>query len=306
MKDQKEKIDYFGFLPRKWSFAFDNVKILPLEDYKEIKAHIEKYINRDGFLYPHPQCTKQSDPITEELGETIPNTERPALLFQINASHSIFIDTSTSIETDRKGQAAFLMHLLGYICGTRLQFHDWWIDMRIQIKEGAGIWCIDEKTTEHFLRHSLNVWKSWNKNEQDMITNILFMYSRAVSYEWDWDQFMIDYMVIDALFKIYKNQYNINKNMSHGERIEFLCNEFGIEHKSEIIKKIKDLRNELFHEALWAKTQPTSGDDANHYKYVRQLHGLNECLIPAILGYNNNYGKRNWFSMTNCPFKMAK
>ena len=182
---KKQKIDYFGFLPRKWSFNFDNVKILPLENYEEIKKDIKGIKNTDGFLYPPRQCTKKVDPITDEFGETLPKTERPALLFKIDTSHNISINDSASIAEDREGQAAFLIHLLGFLCGTRLQFHDWWIDMRIQIKENAGIWCINEKTAKHFLRHSLNVWKSWDEENQKLITNALFMFSRAISYEWD-------------------------------------------------------------------------------------------------------------------------
>ena len=150
MEKQKGKIDYFGFLLRKWSFDFDNIRISILENYDEIKAYIEKHKNRDEFIYPPMSRRRLFDPFKNEWGEVIPNTERTALLFHINASHSIFIDSSTSIEEDRKGQVAFLVHLLGYLCGTRLQFHNWWIDMRIKIREKSGIWIINEKTAQHF------------------------------------------------------------------------------------------------------------------------------------------------------------
>ena len=302
---QDKKIDYFGFLPRKWSFAFDNVKILPFNCYKVIKGKLENVKNRDGFLYPPVSYKRSLNIKTNKLGEKVPNTKRPALLYKTYISHSLIIDSSTTIEDDRTGQAAFIIHLLGFLCGTRLQFHDWWIDMRIKIKEDAGIWCMNEKTAEHFLKHSFDIWKGWNERNQKLIINILYMFSRSVSYEWHWEQFMIDYMVFDGLFKICKNQDNKIKNIGHGERIKFLCNKFNIEYKAEIIDKIVKLRNELFHETLWGNEQPGSGN-ANFYRYVFCLHKLNECLIPAILGYNNNYGKRNWFSMTSCPFEMTK
>ena len=113
-------------------------------------------------------------------------------------------------------------------------------------------------------------------------------------------------MVNDALFKICENQDKNIKQGGHGDRMKNLCDKFNIEYKEEIIDKIVELRNKLFHEALWANTPPTSGADTNNYKYVRDLHGLNECLVPAILEYNNDYGKHNWFSMTNCPFNIAQ
>lgn len=306
MKQENKKIDYFGFLPRKWSIIFDNIKILPLENYSEIKSDIDNYKHLDGFLYPPMSRRKSYDLRTKKMSKDIANTQKPALGFPIFKSHSILIDSETSIQEDRDGQAAFLIHLLGYICGTRVQFHNWLIDKRVKIKDNAGIRIIDETTANHFLKYSLGKWKSWEQREQFMITNILFMFSRAVSYDWDWERFMIDYMVLDGLFKIYKNQNEINKIPTHGQRIKFLCDKFDIEYIDDVVKKIVDLRNNLYHEALWARTQPTSGKDVGYSKYVRDLHRLNECLIPAILGYNNNYGKRNWTSMTACSFEIPK
>ena len=113
-------------------------------------------------------------------------------------------------------------------------------------------------------------------------------------------------MVFDALCEIFENHNIIKKRIPHKKKMKFLCDKLNIEYKSETFEKIVELRNKLIHTALWAKTQPTSSTDAGYSKYVRNLHKLNECLIVAILKYNNYYGKHNWFSMTPCPFNIAE
>jgi len=303
---ENKKIDYFGFLPRKWSIIFDNVKILPLDDYDEAKNYIEKCKNnKAGFLYPPISCEGSWDIKTNKIEKKIKTKQQPASLYKTFMSHSLIIDSLTTINEDRNGQAAFIIHLLGYLCGTRLQFQNWWIDMRIKIKKNAGICCINEKTAEDFVKHSFFIWKSWNKSNQHLIINILFMFSRSTSYKWSWEQFMINYMVFDGLFNICKNQDNKIKDIAHGKRLKCLCDKFEIMYKKEIITEIVNLRNKLFHETLWGNEYSASCS-SKYRKYVFYLHKLNECLIPAVLGYNNDYAKRNWFSHTNCPFKIAK
>ena len=124
-------IDRFGFLPCDWTFKFDAGEIRPLPEIEKVREAIESYTNEDGFLYPPLSHRARLDWKTGEVLEKIPGTERPAHLHQVPPSHELYLCVSGTVEEARKGASAFIIHLLAYLFGIRLQFHDWWFDSRV-------------------------------------------------------------------------------------------------------------------------------------------------------------------------------
>ena len=115
-----------------------------------------------------------------------------------------------------------IIHLLGYLHGTWLQFSDWWFDSRVPLKQGHNIHFI-ESTAEHFLSHAYKEWQTWHPTVRQRFTNILFMLNRAPSYEWDWERFVIEYMVLDACYKTGTDLKLFKKAESHSKRIDRMC-----------------------------------------------------------------------------------
>lgn len=212
-------IDYFGYLGRKESYVFDGGRITCLDNFDAAQEWVKKYTNRDGFVYPPPQKTWRHDPVAREAKEVIPNTERPALLHRMPNSHSIELTEGGNVEDLRNGPSSFLIHLLGFLSGYRLQFYNWWMDDRIPVNEANGL-SSNHAVVEDFLSHCFTGWKKWGKAKQRLITNILFMSGRAVHYEWDWEQFAVEYMVIDGLWNLSCDLRGVKSNIRHEDRIK--------------------------------------------------------------------------------------
>lgn len=294
------KIDMFGFLPVKLNMSFDGFKIEPLADYNERLKYVNKETHRDGFMYPPTTRQWKAHPETLKLIKRIPRTKRPAHLYQVIPSHQITLESECEIDELRRGSTGFLIHLLGYLYGVRLQFHDWWFDGRIPIERQHNI-TVTEALSHDFISRCYITWNNWNNDQQKLITNILLMHNRAISYEWDWERFIIEYMVFDGCFKLYCMTKSINDKMAHGDRINYLCNEFGIPTNSDLVKDLVQLRNQLLHETLWDNSQPGTASGKGLYE-VYNLRRLNQRIIPALLNYRNDYVNSGWWFMDSFVF----
>ena len=290
--------DRFGFLNRKWTIEFDGGTVSPIPEFDEIAAQVHKHTNEDGFLYPPLTQRVRWNPRTKKSYKKIPRTKRPALLHRLPASHELCLSTSSTIEDIRKGSGAFVIHLLAYLFGTRLQFHDWWFDGRVPIRLTDNF---TKATAENFLSHCYRTWLGWTKKQQWLITNLLYMHSRTPLYEWDWERFIIEYMVLDGCWKVAKSRYGV-KDSGHSYRIKTLCEAFDISYDADLVRKIVNLRNDLFHETLWDGSQPCTTVSEDAFRQPDNFRRLNQRLIPALLGYKTPYVKTAWWSLSACWF----
>ncbi len=294
-------MDRFGFLPCDWTFEFEGGEIRPIPEIDEVRKAVERYTNEDGFLYPPLSQRVRLDWQTDRVLGKIAGTERPAHLHQVPPSHELCLRAPGTIEEVRKGPGAFIMHLVAYLFGVRLQFHDWWFDSRVPIRMGQTHNTYPNKAVvEHFLSHCYRVWESWSAEEQRLVTNVLFMHSRAPSYEWDWERFAIEYMVFDGCWKLAKKKHRV-KNVG-SNRIESVCRIFAIPCDNNLAQKIVGLRNRLFHESLWDRLQPCTAVSDDAFQQPNNLRRLNQRLIPALFGYNNRYVQSIWWSLSSMAF----
>ena len=131
----------------------------------------------------------------------IENTERPAELFKIPPSHTIEIFEPIFIEECRKWDSNFIIQLLAFIKGVRLQFSEWWFEGRIPIKSQNNFNFVYPNLLDEFIFRSYTKWRELNFEYQKWFINILFMHNKGTSYTWDWEKFMINYTVFDGIFK---------------------------------------------------------------------------------------------------------
>ena len=305
MNEKMIKRDLFGFLPHKWTFEFDGGKISPIPDFDENAAWVDKYTNEDGFFYPATVPREEVDPITMDPLKYIPKTERPVHLHRIRPSHELCLCTSGLPEDIREGPGSFIIHLLAYLFGVRLQFENWWVDGRLPIREKTRTHNIrfTEETAGEFLSHCYKAWKNWSEEERKRITNVLFMHSKAPSYEWDWERFTIEYMVLDGCWKLAELLGSISRrNVLHKDRIKTLCQIFKIASNDDLTDKIVCLRNELFHETLWDGSQPGTAVSNSTFMLPGHLRRLNQRIIMALLGYKTTYIQTGWWFFGNYSF----
>ncbi len=301
------KTDYFGYLGIKQSYVFDGGRINVVEEFEKAREWVEEYANKDDFLYPPVVKRFKFDPLTLEKKEVIPKTEKPALLHKVPYTRSIEIVGHCTIEEQRKGSSAFIINLLGCLFGYRLQFHDWWFDGRVPLKTNNGL-SVTKATVEDFLSHCFSVWKGWDAESKKLITNLLYMFSRSLHYEWEWERFTIDYMVVDGIWKLCERQKIIKKGSIryHKDRLKKLCETYEIPINDIHLTKTVDLRNDLFHETLWDKGQPCSTGNNDVFVQTIFLRHLITRLIPAILGYQTTFIKTEWWHIGSFVFDKSE
>jgi len=292
----KEKI---GFLPYEKPILFNNGRIYPIEDYKKISSWIKKYSHRDGFYYPPliHTITQRYEEENDQLmlkEEIVPNSSRPAHLFRLPASHYIEITDPVYTEDPKAWDGLFLTYLVAFHFGICLQFHDWWFDQRVPIKIDRDFYA-DHSNTELFINKAYKYWRKVSEDGKKRLTNILFMQARAKSYEWDWERFIIYYMVLDGCFK-YLNVYYSISSKSHKDRIKAIINHFNMFNDKRYIRQIVDLRNDLFHESLWGGEHPCIHSSSHTWLTTTHLAKLNSRIIHAILGHNGEYIRSSWIS----------
>jgi hypothetical protein len=210
------------------------------------------------------------------------------------------LDSKHQQDEIRKKDGAFLMYLLGYLFGYRLQFQGWWFDGRVNMKKSHNIVFTDDVASQ-FISTGYANWKTWSPDAQRLFTNILYMNSRIEMYEWDWERFMIAYMVFDACYKHAKNMNEV-KPCPHSDRIEVMAKRFGLFFEGSLSSKIVDLRNDLFHEALWDGGQPCHSGGQDSFNLTECVRGINNRLIPALLGFSTDYIKSRWGLLGTCGF----
>lgn len=285
--------DRFGFLPCEYAIEFEGGTISPVPNYDEGLALVEQYTHEDGFLYP-PLGWR-----VNESGEEVPKTRRPAHLHPVTASHELSLHFSGTTEDLGRGPGGIVIRLLAYLFGVRLQFEGWWLDGRVPMRSTHSIH-VNKAVAGDFLSNCYQAWRNWDERKKKVVLNLLFMHSRAPSYEWDWERFMTEYMVFDGCWKLSEFA---GKKISHGDRIKTLCGKWGIPSNNALINSIVKLRNDLFHETIWDGSQPCTGVSSEAFLQAYNLRRLNQRLIPALLGYNNSYVRTSWWALGSCLFE---
>ena len=278
----------FGFLPIEWLIEFDCGKIVPIPEFKKVSRIIQKHLHHDGHFYPP---TLESVVVVNPVkSKKTRKTKRPAFLYPVAPSHDLFLTPLRAEINIREGSAGFILHLLSFLFHTRLQFADWFYDGRIPI-EWVGKEIHHPSQAGSYLSLAYKVWSVWPIEEQKRFTNILYMHSRRFVYEWEWEEFINQYLVLDACWKMAEmlfglNAGNVDKSIKglHKRRLAALRDKFDLPGDDFIDSdKLANLRNNLFHEVLWHGVRPGSARNRSEYHMPTRLVVLNQQLIFALL-----------------------
>lgn len=275
----------FGFLNVNWEISFECGRVVPIPEFEKTAKLVERRLNRDGYLYPPTVKTVTCD-ADGRNGRTIPKTKRPAHLHCVIPSHDLFILPAKEESNLREGSAGFVIHTLAFLFQTRLQFADWYIDGRIPIRKHRGISEIVANSSQagNHLSNAYGIWSAWRESERRRFLNILYMFSRTPAYEWDWEEFLFEYMVLDACWKMGKELFGFHSKF-HKDRPLELCEKFSIPHQQFIdLTTMVTLRNDLFHETLWHGGRPGSSHGSLPYHLPMRMRMLNEAIIAAFMG----------------------
>ena len=276
----------FGILTIPLTVQNEFFEISPRADFEEVKTIFEQRINRDGYFYPG-QVSQYSSSLLHPDSEPqlVEGTTRPAHLFQLRPSHQLMVHSPVA-GVGSTEDAAFLVHLTAYLYGTRLQIEDWQFDGRIPKAFSKHHILVSVKKAGEFISSAYSHWRSLEAENRKRLTNIVFMHTRAPSYDWHWEQFLQEYIVPDALYE-YARRVGIAGRVGHKNRIPELCRAFGaVCEPTDPVDEIVRMRNELFHAALWDDVSPGHSARAESYYRVFELRSLNQRLIAAAVRGN--------------------
>ena len=291
--------DKIGYLSYEGTLQFSGGRISSLLSFDNAYEYVNKRANKDGFFYPpivetYLQNHEVIDGILETHEELIPNTKRPAQMFKLPASHEIQLFNPVYTNEPRSGDGLFITYLIAFIFGVRLQFFDWFFDGKVPINPNQDF-LFSPSATENFLDSAYRIWRNNSDDQKKLITNLLYMQTKIRSYEWDWERFLISYMIIDGCYR-YLNETQGVISGQHRNRIKAVLEYFNMKLNLDWIDQIVNLRNELFHETLWVGGQPGNSGTTYSYSAAFHLSKLNNRVIFAILGYQGEYIRSSWWS----------
>lgn len=292
--------DKFGFLSRNESFEFEGGKIEVIANFQKSEEWVKKHVNNDGYIYPPLVSNIERNGVSQLDSEALA-AGRPAHVYSLPASHSL--ELFNGYYDVKSRDASYIVYLLGYIFGTRLQFHDWWFDVRVPIDSVRNV-TTSKVVIEDFISKSYCCWKSWPLEKQKWFLSVLFMHSRVSSYVWEWERFMVEYTVFDGIYRLASKLYGCKERPSHEQRFNILFEKFGLKENEDKVKDIYQLRNDLFHQGIWDQGQPCNQrKDSNALYCQMNLSRINDRLITALLGYNTRYIETPWWTLSRCVFE---
>lgn len=285
----------FGFLIHPIEGKFSGGSLSPLENHREILSIIKEISDDDGYIYP-PSKTKEK---TDHLN----NFSSAYRVYSLPHSHQLIFDSPIDTSNSTHSDTALITYLLSYLYGTRLQFNHLRFEGRIPLKSTNNIYFSEEICLD-FLGHTYNWWKSQSSEIRMRFVNILYVLTRARSLLWDWDEFVYQYMVFDAIYKLHTElNPKASKAKNHKDRFNSILSSYEIRINDILIDKIHNNRNDLFHEALWGRdTIGFDHEDQGNYLLPKHLGRLNSRLICGLVGYKNNYLKSVWWNMGKYEF----
>lgn len=128
-------------------------------------------------------------------------------------------------------------------------------------------------------------------------------------------QFAVEYMTLDACYRLAVDQKLAHHDVDHSGRPELLCDRFGITPHPALFAAFAKLRNGLFHEAVWGG-QSITGSAFKVYEWSDLFPGglfepvlgpiilrrLNVRLIAGVLGYGRPHTRPDWREMNEGMF----
>ncbi len=295
------KVHQVGFLNVASDFAFEGGELIMSPDFRRARHWVEKYANEDGFFYP-PLSHRVSIDIDTGKESKIPKTTRPALLYKMPHSHDLVLKGTGDVQRSRLGLAGFVVHCFAFLFGTRLQFSDWWVEGRIPIKSTVNVH-VSPKIAENFVSKAIHTRKSFDQRSRMIASNMLYLYAKSGSLEWDWERFQMEYTVFDACYALI-SRLRSWRPCPHKKRLERVCECYGLRYNGRLVRKFIYLRNNLIHEALWDGSQVGTPRSSASFIASFQLRNFNHRLITAVLTGETEYTRSPWWYLGPFAFKV--
>jgi hypothetical protein len=287
--------DSFGFLFEKLNFSFDGGSVRTSREFVKSRKWVNSQVNNDGYIYPLTSYTATQN-IKTKRWKRIPKTTRPAKFFHMPPSHDISLLHPTDQKSDRYGLAGFVVQSLSFLYGTKLQFFNWFIEGRVPVKTQTINLALHTSDVETFFHRAVPAWLSYSEINKRRMVNLLFVHSVAGAVEWDWQRFLLEYMVTDACYRI-ADEIKKCRAPRHQDRLKALSDSFGLAKDDHWFDFFVRLRNNLFHETLWDGGRLFTSPSSESFYAPLHLRRFNHRLVTVLLCGPGRYTKTKWTSI---------
>lgn len=259
-------------------YSSKRIEIKPVEDLREkirdLTIHPQSF---DGWVYP-------------DIVSYCSQVDVPTYQFSVCATQVLSIlDNKATLQ-----EAEFLCLVYAFINGVRCYpvYESGWNQMlkTPYEKKLVRFICNQKGEVEFILEKALSFWrKRENRELRHSYFGALHWYLFSQSYEFTFDEFNWQYVVLDTLHKVTQemdNNYRIQRHR-HSERPSALCRKWNInipvwarvQRGACILSKI---RNNLVHEGV-VDNQPLGFSHIPDREY-KGIKDLNQCLLLAVIG----------------------
>lgn len=274
--------DQFGFLPKEVDFEFSCGEVRPRQEHDQVVEKWKAYALQDKRIYP---------------------PKPPYLLLGLPWTHSLSLSgVGEDQESLRRGIGGFLIQLLGFLYGYRVQFHHWWIDGRVSTISEAPYFVHPSCPVPACVDKALETWQVWDDTSKQIITNALYLYLRTDIYEFMWERFAAEYMVFDAVYKVASITGLIEKGLSHDQRFLKMAKRFNLSEPPpdqwgrNWNRFFSKLRNSLIHEVRWEDNKIMGDPGSTNAEMAPiYLHKFTRRLLLAVLGIKGPYLQTAWW-----------
>ena len=209
------------------------------------------------------------------------------------------------MEAARYADAGFPVHLLGFLCGMRCQFYDWWIDGRYWPAIDTDHAAPRVEVLAQVIGRMYDRWRTFGAQQRLVAINALFLQSRTRVYENEWELYQAEYQIFDAVFAVARDTGQVPNPPTHGDRIRAMCDHYGIPWEKDKAAFLVQLRNNLIHEALWDGRMPGEARSPESLRASWCLHKLSRRAMLSVLGITGPYVQSAWWGTGRVPFVVA-
>jgi hypothetical protein len=239
----------FGFYPYQLDIDTGQVKIMTLPALEETVKRVEASTQVAKDWYYSPDRTENGMPMPY-----------PRRIFQLPKTH--LLQVSNPASSDPELHIKFYVWCLSFFVGMRLTTEEAGFLDTTPIKTGALVDfnCIP---SAEILSIIDNLWINYAGTEVPNLFNsaihALFLSQNPLNLEFERFQYL--YLASDACFKIASAVNIVPKGTTHAMRVEWMCQTYSLIcpgwakttklSKGKYQSDMADIRNNLFHEALW-------------------------------------------------------
>ena len=282
----------FGFYPRNLDLDIGPAKVRCLSGWKDrVEAVLSDVAVVDGWIYAPPQPTKNM------LTGKVRGQPYSSRVFGLPKTHVVEYPEGTS-----QDHLDFLIWSLSFLVGMRLTATDAGFLDATPVKAGK---LVDFVPVGEALGRGMELAERFwlcnrttprNAKRYQAAIHALFLGQNPRSLEFE--TFIYLYSALDACYALARSLCNPKANHRHDERVEWLCEEFGLvvpdwarRSKSGAHRgsEVSWIRNSTVHEALFVDAPLGFATRHDHGCMMLEMSALVCRLLVALVGGVGNY-----------------